>query len=105
MASKKPFVYIIESPKPDDLLDDHFEGKLLGEALGLAQIPYSYSLSTSKEMFVRCMGPRLFDEILRLRSLPILHLSMHGDQNGIVLTNGECIEWSELAELVRPLAC
>lgn len=50
------------------------------------------------------MGRRLFDEILRLRSLPILHLSMHGDQNGIALTNSEYIEWSELAELIRPLA-
>jgi hypothetical protein len=103
MASKKPFVYIIESPKPEDLLDNRFEGRVLEEALGLAEIPYSYSLSISKEMFVRCMGPRLSNEILRLRSLPILHLSMHGDQNGIALTDGEHIEWSELAELIRPL--
>lgn len=104
MASHKPFVYIIESPKPEDLLDGRFEGKVLGEALCLAEIPYSYSLSISKGMFVYCMGRWLFDEILRLRSLPILHLSMHGDQNGIALTDGDYIEWSELAELIGPLA-
>lgn len=39
MASHKPFVYIIESPKPEDLLDGCFEGKVLGEALCLAEIP------------------------------------------------------------------
>jgi hypothetical protein len=104
MASNKPFVYIIESPKPEDLLDGRFEGRVLAEALNLAGIRYSYSLAIDRDVFAHCMGPRLLYEILQLRSLPILHLSMHGDLNGIALTDGDYIEWSELAELIGPLA-
>lgn len=98
------FVYVIESPAPYDLLDGRTEGKVLTEALGLAGIPYWYSLACDKATLLEALGNRL-GEAGRYHKgkSPILHLSMHGRQDGILLTNGQFISWDNLRGLLLPL--
>lgn len=104
MSSGAPFVHIIESPAPEDLVEDRCEGRMLGEALSIARIQHVYSLAVNRNTFVYSIANRLLDAVERFQSLPILHMSAHGNLEGIALTSGEQITWTQLASLIRPLA-
>lgn len=98
------FVHIIESPNDRDLLKMRLEGRSLTEAMNLAGVPWSYSLATTKAAFIESLGARLSQAYEQLeKRMPILHLSMHGNDEGLALTNGEFITWHELRELLLPL--
>ncbi|MEH2197993.1 hypothetical protein [Nostoc sp.] len=98
------FVHIIESPSDCDLLDGITLGRSLSEAFNIADIPYRYNLASNKEMFIEALHNRL---IMALKDLNqkyfILHLSMHGNKDGIELTNKYFLKWNELYELILPL--
>ena len=97
------FVYIIESPSDFDLLDSRTEGKTLCGALDLASIKHSYSLVSSKKAFVEAINNRLLRYWQEHNVSPILHFSMHGNDQGIELTNGDFIQWYQLSQLLAPL--
>ena len=97
------FVHIIESPSSMDLLDGRTEGHSLCESLMLAGIPASYCLATDKRSLIESVGNRLLSAWRKHEVSPILHLSMHGSEQGIGLTNGEVISWDQLRFLLQPL--
>ncbi|MBD2741555.1 hypothetical protein [Coleofasciculus sp. FACHB-1120] len=97
------FVYIIESPSARDLLDGRTEGRALSEVLSLAEIPHWYSLVTTQETFDTALNKRLVEAWEHFRQPPILHLSMHGNNVGVALTNDTFLLWAELRELLIPL--
>lgn len=97
------FVYVIESPSPNDLLDGRTEGRSLCESLRLSNIPHWYSLASNRETFLIALGQRLADAWNNYGRLPILHFSVHGNNNGIGLTNGDFITWSEFEAYLAPL--
>lgn len=100
------FVHIVESPSDFDLLDGRTEGRSLCEALRLAEIPGWYSLATSKTTFEEALRGRLDDAWKHFGSsatVPLLHLSAHGSNGGIGLTDGTFISWAELREMLQPL--
>jgi hypothetical protein len=99
------FVHIIESPSANDLLDDRTEGRLLKESLKLAEIPTSYRLASSRETLSKALYRGLIDDLKKRpnNSLPILHLSAHGNKEGIVLTNEEFVSWEDLRTLLVPI--
>ena len=99
------FVHIIESPSDQDLLDGRTEGRSLCEALRLANIPGWYSLATTRRTFQDCLNNRLIeahDHFGKTR-MPILHLSMHGNRQGVALTDNTFIGWEELKRCLQPL--
>lgn len=104
MSSGAPFVHIIESPAPEDLVEDRCEGGILGEALRIAGMQHVYSLAVNRDMFVHSITNRLLGAVMKSQSTPILHVSAHGNVEGIALTSGEQITWRRLADLARPLA-
>lgn len=97
------FVHVIESPADRDLLDGRMEGKALCEALALAGIPYYYSLATSPQMFDASFTTRLQDAVAHFKKLPIIHLSLHGDTNGVQLTSGDVLTWENLRRIIDPI--
>jgi len=97
------FVYVIESPADIDLLDGRLEGGSLCEAMRLAAIPHWYSLVTTPKSFEKSLGLRLHEALLQFNQLPILHLSMHGNDKGVALTNGEFLSWENLRKSLTPL--
>ena len=103
----KFYVHIVESPSPDELLDGITEGKALCSFLDIAKIPYSYNLAVDLNHFKIAMGDRIWESITKYQVWPILHLSAHGGQDGIQLTNqrdtGQFLSWSELATYLRPI--
>jgi hypothetical protein len=96
-----PCVNVVESPGPRDLLMENQEGSALHAALRQARIPCRYYLATNKAMLLHALE---FIARQRLHALhnhyppqPIaLHISAHGNTNGIALTDQEFIPWDEL---------
>lgn len=102
------FVHIIESPSSADLLDGRTEGRALGEALQLAQIGFQYNLAVDRNTFLTAIGPRLVTawqhfNCLPVNCQPVLHLSMHGNQTGVALSNNDFVTWDDLRLILLPL--
>lgn len=97
------FVHIIESPSDNDLLDGRMEGKALSQAFDLANIPYSYNLVTTNATLKEALTTKLNQALQTHQKLPILHISMHGNSDGIALTNNEFLSWEDLRTELTPL--
>jgi hypothetical protein len=98
------FVNIVESPPPADLLDGRTEGRMIQEFLRLAEIPCFYNLAVDRENLQEALNKRVHQAIDVLQLLPIVHVSAHGNDKGIQLTEqrkaGEIVEWRELTILL-----
>jgi hypothetical protein len=97
------FVHIIESPADFDLLDGRTEGRVLLEALNLSSVPAAYSLVTTCTTLDEALGNRLIQASDYYKRIPILHLSLHGNSQGIELTDKYFITWHDLRELLLPI--
>ena len=101
------YVHIVESPSPAELLDGITEGRALREFLDIAGIQYSYNLAVDLDQFKIAMKDRIVASIKEHRKIPILHLSMHGSEQGIQLTNQygteDLIFWPQLAGYLRSI--
>lgn len=97
------YVHIVESPSPAELRDLSTEGQALCSVLDIAGIPYSYSLAVDLDEFHIAMTAEVDEAIDEFRKPPILHLSTHGSERGIQLTNQEELLWSDLADYIRPI--
>jgi hypothetical protein len=99
-------VFIVESPSANDLLNDRVEGGALCGALQLAEIPHAYSLATTRKVLETSLFerlPKLLQSSEFVDRLPILHLSMHGNGEGVGLTCGDFLTWDEMRKLLTPL--
>lgn len=101
------FIYIIESPSASDLYDGRTEGRALCEALKLAGIPHEYTVAVNLEKFAEALawrdGSRLFNAALKHNAYPVVHLSMHGDGEGVSLTDGTSLQWWQLQRILHPI--
>ena len=98
------FVYIIESPSAEDMLKGRTEGRALSEVLELAGIPYCYNLVENLKTWNIALGTGFQEANNRYSDLaPILHLSMHGIESGIVLTDNTVFSWNQLKKQLAPL--
>lgn len=104
---RKFHVYIVESPKPNDLYFNNFEGESISKALYLSGIDSSHRIATDLKTFKRAF----FDGLLKYLNFgkdgsilpPIIHISAHGNEDGIELTSGEVVDWDTLKLLVTPI--
>jgi hypothetical protein len=97
------FVHIIESPSAQDLYDDRTEGRVLSAALRLAEIPTRYRLATDKCTFEHALGLGIAEGIREHRAVPLVHISSHGNNDGIGLTDGSVFTWGQLGNLLEPV--
>jgi hypothetical protein len=97
------FVHIIESPSDSDLLHGWTEGRTLCEALNIANIPYFYNLAATRKTLEESLGIRLYQAVSHHKRPPIIHLSMHGDNDGVQLMNREFLSWEDLRKLLAPI--
>jgi len=94
-------VYIIESPSDRDIFNGQYEGRTLTDALQIAKIHFDYYLTVSKQTFVEAIAN--MKEIIQEGIYPLLHLSTHGNQDGIELTDKTFIKWDELKKYLEPI--
>ena len=97
------YVHIVESPSPEELRGGLTEGKALCAVLDIAGILYSYSLTVDLDQFHIAMTDKVDEAIDEFRKPPILHLSIHGSELGIQLTDQNELLWSDLADYIRPI--
>ena len=102
------YVYIVESPSPRDLSDGRTEGLALCESFKLSRTKHTYTLAVNRDEFLRAFTldeneSKFRDEFQRHGCFPVVHLSMHGNDQGIGLTDGTMISWNELREILKPI--
>lgn len=104
---RSAFIYIVESPSAADIYDGRTEGRALCEALKLAGIPYEYTVAVNLPKFVEALScendSRLIEAAKRFSAPPVVHLSMHGNGDGIGLTDGTLLQWHHLQQVLRPI--
>lgn len=98
------FVFVIESPSPLDLYHRRSEGNIIQKAVNLNNIECIVKTAISQEAFEACLKIGLSEAMKILTDkLPVLHISAHGDSNGIQLSSGEIIEWNILRQFLSPI--
>jgi hypothetical protein len=89
-----PNVYIIESLYPDDEGNGRLEGVFLAQMLRLHGKETKYSYVRTRKEFKDAI--RMF----KASGYRYLHISAHGDKDGIDTTNRQGISYSSLAKLL-----
>ncbi|HEX7870704.1 MAG TPA: hypothetical protein VF455_11395 [Chryseobacterium sp.] len=94
-------IYIIESPSNDNLDIAQLEGDALYRALELANCDVTYKLVTSLEEFSEAFEfiiKDFYEKKGKFNAMPFIHISAHGDENGIELTNGDEVDWIDFKD-------
>jgi len=100
----KFFVFIIESPSAVDLYHRRSEGDIVKQAVELNNITCIVKTAISLEAFNACLKIGLSDAMNQFPGfVPLLHISAHGNNQGIQLSDGYVMEWKELREHLRPI--
>lgn len=100
----KVFVYFVESPSPDDFFIGRSEGGVIAQAARLNQIPCAGRCVASGPTLEKALICGLYAEMLKNSDrLPMLHISAHGNGEGISLTDSTFISWDQLRKYLKPL--
>ena len=96
------FVYIVESPSDRNIYMKQSEGEILSQALSLAEINSKCRVVVNPAILKDSLRDGLREYLEELPDpymLPVLHISAHGNEEGIQLTNGEMFSWDELIKI------
>ena len=94
-------IYIIESPSAEDLRENRKEGDALFHALKLSDMDVSYQLAINEEAFRKALNfivEDFYNKKGKLHAMPYIHISAHGDEDGIELSDGEYFDWCDFEE-------
>ena len=98
------FVFVIESPSAVDLYHRRSEGEIIRQAVELNGIKCVVKTAISLQAFNACLKVGLVEEMSsRHGFMPLLHISAHGSNDGIQLSDGYTMPWDELREHLRPV--
>ena len=98
------FVYIIESPSEIDFYHNTSEGNLLTQSLLLQKTPCVQKTTISKSAFEAALKIGLEEQMKIFPDLlPVIHISAHGNKEGIALSNGDIVTWKKLREYLLPI--
>ncbi|ANL33942.1 hypothetical protein [Rhizobium phaseoli] len=96
MLRTKADVFIIESLDPDDEGNGRFEGSVISSILRLHGKQPKYRYVRTREEFEEALV-----EFGKSR-YRYLHISAHGDTEGLCTTNLESVDFDELGDMLRP---
>lgn len=92
-----PDIFIIESLDPDDEGNGRFDGSMLANFLRLWGKQPRYRYVRTREEFEKAL------KHFKRSDYRYLHLSSHGEAEGMQLTSQEEIDFDELAVLLKPV--
>lgn len=99
-------IHILESPSSADREVGRKEGFALGEMLKLSGIKYEYydvtNLSDFEKSF-ETLTARIKERQADYGAVN-LHISMHGNADGVALTSGEFVSWAKFADELKKMA-
>ena len=99
-------IYIIESPSAEDLRNNHKEGDALYHALKLSDMDVSYQLAINEESFRSALNfvvEDFFDKKGKLTAMPYIHISAHGDEDGIELSDESYFDWCDFEKCLTDI--
>lgn len=85
-------VLILESQTPAEWYDECREGPILAGILRLLGIDAVVRMCLDREQFTRAIETEAIN-------FDVLHISCHGDENGICLTDGSPLTWQDLSQM------
>lgn len=91
-------VFIAESVSSSDFYAGRTDGHAAKEVVRLHQIRCEYRVVLDRIHLKKAVQEALKDDF------GVFHLSCHGDDDGIRLSDGEDLGWSALAAILKPLA-
>src|SRR6266481_1222567 len=94
MKPRKLHVYVIESANDDS------EASELQRKFSRASISITVRRVADKKAFVSAIRSAMTHFGAHRARMPLLHISVHGCEKGIQLSNGECITWDELGAAI-----
>jgi hypothetical protein len=94
MKRRALHVFIIESAKDDG------EAKLLEEKLAGTRISIRVRVANNKKAFLSALRSGVIHFIAHRASFPVLHISAHGCEKGIGLSNYDFIGWDEFGAAI-----
>ncbi len=98
------FVFVVESPSAVDLYHRRSEAEIIQQAVNLNQIPCIVRTAVNLEAFEASLKIGLPGEMKQYEGhIPILHISAHGDSEGIQISDGTVIPWADLRQLLAPI--
>ena len=99
-----PFwVYIIESPSPEDLYYNINEGEILLKTLPLLGIKTIRNITASSNLFKKALTEDIYTISENFKKVPVLHISTHGNKRGLKLTDESIVSWDKLKEYLGPI--
>jgi len=94
------YIHIIESPNERDLESGRCEGRVLSEMLRLIGIEFEYRMVRTMQDWEEALTE--FTVLIKGKNrAPLLHISMHGNEDGLALTDGSMITPDELGNQFR----
>ena len=96
-------IYIIESPSTNDVEVGINEGQTLSSAFKLARLNNAYFIVNDRESFIETfnkIASEIKETLDNKTPMPFLHFSLHGNKNGIGLTNNDFIDWKEFRKIL-----
>ena len=100
----KFFVFVIESPSAVDLYHRRSEGDIVRQAVELNGIQCVVKTAISRQAFEACLKVGLSEAMREMPGfMPLLHVSAHGDAEGLQLSDEYRMSWGELKEHLRPV--
>jgi len=98
------FVFVIESPSAVDLYHRRSEGEIIRQAVELNGIRCAVKTAINLQSFHACLAVGLVEQMsVQAGFMPLLHISAHGSNDGIQLSDGYIMPWHELREHLRPI--
>jgi hypothetical protein len=97
-------LHIIESPSPNDIFDARTEGSVLRESLRVAGIAAQYNIAVNIAKFHDALDLCIQSQADEPDTLLVLHLSMHGNESGVELTDGSFLYWQQMSDVLRHVA-
>jgi hypothetical protein len=89
-------VFVVESTSHEDQRRGISEGPKLVEIASQLGLPAVCHTVTNAQDFDECLRDDLPQVVNREKTLPMLHISAHGNGDGLILTSGEIIKWWDL---------
>ncbi len=103
----QPDVYIIESAELDDYLDDRKEGVILEKSLKMMGVKNFYFPIFTLESFNFILSliqpPYIDPKDETIIKVPVLHISTHGNNEGIQFMDGRFLNWKDFGSLLLPI--
>lgn len=96
-------IHILESPSPQDFLSNTQEGRALYETLRIGEIDVRVHTTITKATFQTVIA-QIIQEAAQEDHFPILHISAHGNEDGIAFSDQSgFLPWKELGNVILPL--